>query len=207
MNRYGRDFNSGRYTSHPMGYTGTGYDTEFGGYEGNRSPRTFDRWGTHQQGGRGWTGMGHSSSPTGLDESWENPTYRGGHEHGGTFNRGHFGEGSMDRGQFGGGFGGQRDFGGNRYFGGRRDFGNREFGGNQEFGNRDFGNRDFGNRDYGWNREYGWNRDFGGRGMQGGESRLGTDYDEDFGDRLRRGWDRLRDEARGWMGRGYDRRW
>jgi hypothetical protein len=33
------------------------------------------------------------------------------------------------------------------------------------------------------------------------------EYDQDFGDRLRRGWNRFREEARDWMGRGYDRGW
>ena len=42
------------------------------------------------------------------------------------------------------------------------------------------------------------NRYFGDRGHH---------YDEDFGDRLRRGWNRFREEARDWMGRGYDRGW
>jgi hypothetical protein len=37
---------------------------------------------------------------------------------------------------------------------------------------------------------------------------MGEDYDTDFGDRVRQGWNRLREEARGWMGRGgYDRNW
>lgn len=42
-------------------------------------------------------------------------------------------------------------------------------------------------------------------GGRGGNPRPG--YDEDFGDRVRRGWHRLRNEARSWMGRGYDRGW
>jgi hypothetical protein len=42
--------------------------------------------------------------------------------------------------------------------------------------------------------------------MQGRAGR-GGGQDDDFGDRMRRGWSRLRDEARGWLGRGYDRGW
>jgi hypothetical protein len=41
-----------------------------------------------------------------------------------------------------------------------------------------------------------------------GPARPGREeYDQDFGDRLRRGWNRFREEARDWIGRGYDRGW
>lgn len=49
-----------------------------------------------------------------------------------------------------------------------------------------------------WRTEYG--RDLMPGGWHG-------DYDAGISDRVRRGWKRFRDEARGWMGRGYDRGW
>lgn len=46
------------------------------------------------------------------------------------------------------------------------------------------------------------------RGYQRFGGRIGQDYDEDLGERVRRGWTRIRSEAREWMGgRGYDRAW
>lgn len=46
------------------------------------------------------------------------------------------------------------------------------------------------------------------RGYQRFGGRVGHDYDEDLGERVRRGWTRIRSEAREWMGgRGYDRAW
>ena len=45
-------------------------------------------------------------------------------------------------------------------------------------------------------------------GYQRFGGRVGHDYDQDFGERVRRGWNRIRSEAREWMGgRGYDRAW
>lgn len=46
------------------------------------------------------------------------------------------------------------------------------------------------------------------REIQGYRGRMGHDYDQDLGDRLRHGWSRFRENARGWMGRDdYDRGW
>jgi hypothetical protein len=58
-------------------------------------------------------------------------------------------------------------------------------------------------RDFGRGPRYGYSND-PYHGHVGRGYRAGHDYQEDFGDRLRRGWNRFRDEARDWM-RGYDR--
>lgn len=61
------------------------------------------------------------------------------------------------------------------------------------------------------------NRGFYDRDMYGtrdrwetGRGRWDTNQDQGFGDRLRHGWNRMRNEARDWMGgrgQGYDRGW
>ncbi len=64
--------------------------------------------------------------------------------------------------------------------------------------------------DYGYGGSMGRGGGYGryDRGYFGRDRDRNTgSYDEDFSDRLRRGWRRLRDEARDWMGRGYDRGW
>jgi hypothetical protein len=43
----------------------------------------------------------------------------------------------------------------------------------------------------------------GGRHFRGRQD----EYDHDFMDRVRQGWNQVRDEARGWFHRGYDRGW
>jgi hypothetical protein len=67
----------------------------------------------------------------------------------------------------------------------------------------------------------GWGTGGMGRGRMGNYGGLGRsfydqdmyagrhshDYDEDLGDRFRRGWNRFREGARGWFGRGYGGNW
>ena len=105
---------------------------------------------------------------------------------------------------------------------GRSDFGSGSGYGRNDFSRNDFGRNDFGRSYFGdegrggstsWGRHgqlepmsrYEAGREFGGGPYRSG--RVGHDYDDGFSERIRRGWNRLRDEARDWMGRGYDRGW
>src|SRR5690606_16555834 len=71
-----------------------------------------------------------------------------------------------------------------------------DWGSSQRFHEGDYGYGGSMGRGGGYGR---YDRSYFGRDRNTGS------YDEDFSDRLRRGWRRLRDEARDWMGRGYDR--
>lgn len=83
---------------------------------------------------------------------------------------------------------------------GRRDFHGSGRGPDTYSGFGGYGQERFGG--YG-----GANRGYSHREMMDPGGRTGRDYDEGFGDRVRRGWNRFREEARDWMGRGYDRGW
>jgi hypothetical protein len=99
--------------------------------------------------------------------------------------------------EFGEGWGGSEGWGGEGY-GGRQGRGRREMGDWPGMGGSGLGGRFEGTGEgQGW-----YDRE-----MRGYRGRMGGDYDVDFGDRIRRGWNRLREEARDWMGRGYDRGW
>jgi hypothetical protein len=196
MARYGRDFNSGRYMSRDFG---EGYDFDY------NTPTGQTGWSSGR--GHGWgTGTGRSTGLGGVNEGWmsgreqsgfgqdqnRNPQQWSRGDQFNEFGRGRdFGYGSRN-------YQGQ-DFGGTSY----SDYANRNYG-MRNFGNRNFEHRDFGGNEFG-NREFG-GRDFGGRGMYT-DRMSGSGYDHDFGDRLRHGWNRFRNEARGWLGRGYDRGW
>lgn len=95
--------------------------------------------------------------------------------------------------------------------GGRRDYGEGHYGtpgaGYGRSGSTFGAGSAFGQaRGSGQSRYGGPQRNFYDRDMNASGGRIGQDYDEDFGDRLRQGWNRFRQEARGWMGR-YDRGW
>lgn len=122
------------------------------------------------------------------------------------YNAGYRGLDRDDR--FGGGRGG--------YSMGDRDMNNRSFG-NQSFGNRNMGDRDvgFGGGYSGQQMRGGYDRDFGpGQRMtfRAGRHRYDREFrgghgsqNRDFGDRLRNGWNELKDSARDMMGNDRDR--
>jgi hypothetical protein len=188
MPRYGGDYTTGRYTR-DRGEIGMGYDADYGG--GSQWGRGSARSWNDMEGGRG----GRSGRYGHFDETWDSAG------HGGT-GRGHA-EGRGSSARFGG-YGAQ-DWG---RFGGQasQDWG--RFGGQGEQGWGGPGR--FGGYGGGWS-DRPQSGEWEGRGPRDREMnygpRRGHDYDENFGDRIRRGWNRLRNEARGWMGRGYDRGW
>lgn len=140
-------------------------------------------WGGHSGGrGSGWSNLGRA-------DGW------------GTANRGYDRDLDESWESMGHG-GGRQDFGDQGY--GRPGFGRSShgrYGSSFDRSGSRFGSSP-GYSDYGAGQGNFYDRDvrrFGGR--------IGHDYDADFSDRLRRGWNRFRNEAREWMGRGYDRGW
>ena len=204
MANYGQDFTRGRYTQR-----GGDYDYGFGG--GSRG---------------GWTSEQNRDLSTNRGRNF------GGDRDFGSTNRGDFGQYGQQGRQCGGTQYGGGQYGSGRYGGGRNAGGQYgehstggqyggQFGGGRYGGGRDF-DTGWSSTGHGWGRpdmDEGYNSPYGRyssrpypgtneyeRSRYGGEGRF-LDYDEDFGDRLRRGWNRFREEARGWMGRGYDRGW
>ena len=164
-------------------YTRIGQGESEMGYDGGY--RGDDRWG---------------NDPWGRAERWD--TF-GGNDGWGTRNRGYGRDLNESWGSMGHG-GGRQDYGDQ---GSGRSSGFRPSPGAGMFGSN------LGHPGYrvdqspGYTDFRGTNRNFYDREMHRGGGRMGHDYDQDFGDRLRRGWNRFRNEARGWMGGGYDGRW
>ena len=183
MARYGEDFSGGRRYRRYLGDVGIGYDQGyFDRHLGAREPRSgrSTRWGERD------------SPPDRSRErqlGWQSRS------------RGQWG-GGQDRGRWMEGESGGRDW--------RDDFapnrGRRYASGGGPMGWNDLdepaGDRFRSNR-YDSNAFGGYR----GRESIGDSWRSLRGYDRDFGDRMRRGWDRLRNEAREMFDRGYDRDW
>jgi hypothetical protein len=180
MAYYGRDYTSGRFTRNNMGDSG-GYDSDFGGnnwYGGGWSGSRGRSWNEFNQNQGQGEGWGNRPRSNLDNNNWGNT-----------------GRSNFDN-----------HWGNTGYGRGRTNFGSDEWTGNNRWQNGGYG----GGMERGRMGNYGgsFDRNFYDRDMHGHGGSMGHDYDEDLGDRLRRGWSRVRDGARGWMGgRGYGGGW
>jgi len=189
MARYGRDFSSGRQNRpRNPGDTGLGYDQDFGS--------SLDRgggWSSRGMLGRGGMESGSRGRSGGqIPGGWSSGRGQGrndqesGNSWGGI--RSPRGQGSFESPRWGTG---QRQGQGPGQGQGREDPSRPQWG-QQAYGGRE--GRGFYDRDV---------KDFGASHRSTGEH-----YDVDFGDRLRRGWNRVREGVRDRLGgSGYDRDW
>ncbi len=206
MANYGRDYQRNQFNR----FGGSGYDYGFGG-----GPEGYGRWNSARN--RGWdetdrdrfgSGRGTGWGQQHADDRWQRSTQGWGRnfdDDWGTSQRYHRGTGYGNQG-YGNQSYGNQDYGSQGF--GRQGFGRQDYG--SDYGDRGFGGgQGFSGQRFGYGNQMGGSFDRGDdRSFYGGDrERHMSEYDQDFGQKIRRGWNRLRDEARDWMGRGYDRGW